>query len=137
MKILIVEDNTANRLLVTHYVERLGAEACGAADGASAVAMFREHKPDIVLLDVILPETTPGGALFIAERVRHAVREQAILHEDSPLARVTLSLGVASIVPDAEQSPNELIALADQALYGAKHAGRDRVGRAEAPTVAA
>lgn len=79
---------------------------------------------------VILPETPIGGAIFVAEKVRNALHESSIPHPDSPLERVTLSIGVASLTPDEHIEPASLIAAADRALYQAKHEGRDRVCRA-------
>jgi two-component system, cell cycle response regulator len=40
---------------------------------------------------------------------------------------VTLSLGIASLIPDRDTSPEDLINLADSALYRAKEQGRDRI----------
>ncbi len=80
---------------------------------------------------VILPETSGGGALMVAEKIRHAIHQLNISHATTPLGRVTLSIGVAVGVPDADQSHEQLLEAADRALYCAKHEGRDRVCRAE------
>ena len=55
---------------------------------------------------------------------------QAIAHADSPLGVVTVSMGVALLVPEDDNSPEILIKLADQALYQAKSRGRNRVEEA-------
>ncbi|MFB2894982.1 diguanylate cyclase domain-containing protein [Aerosakkonemataceae cyanobacterium BLCC-F50] len=76
---------------------------------------------------VILPNTSAETAFDIAERIRTKVKGLQIAHCKSPIAQyVTLSLGVSSIVPHRESSPEELIATADRALYRAKEQGRDR-----------
>lgn len=69
---------------------------------------------------VILADTPPAGALHVAGRLRSAVSALADLPR-----RVTVSIGLACCHQD-ETAPN-LIARADEAMYQAKHGGRDRV----------
>jgi diguanylate cyclase (GGDEF)-like protein len=78
---------------------------------------------------LLLPHCTAAEALAQAERCRDAVDAAAIPHADSPLgATVTLSIGVATIPLGAdEDDPNQLVKLADAALYRAKREGRHRV----------
>ena len=76
---------------------------------------------------MVLPHTTEQGASQIAEQVRRAIREAALLHE-SPAGQVlTVSLGYATAVPVRGQSVLSLVEAADRALYRAKRLGRDRV----------
>lgn len=75
----------------------------------------------------ILPDTDIDGAVGIAEQIQAAVKALAIPHSRSNISdRLTISIGVATIVPSADCSPSMLVAAADQALYQAKAAGRDR-----------
>jgi glycine C-acetyltransferase len=55
-KILIVEDNFANRDMLTRRLQRHGFTVCSAADGSTGVAMSHSEKPDVILMDVALGE---------------------------------------------------------------------------------
>lgn len=77
---------------------------------------------------VLLPETLSGHAEQVAEQIRQNVLQLAVPHDTSEAAKVvTISLGVAGLVPQAGQSSEQLLKLADQALYAAKASGRNRV----------
>jgi two-component system chemotaxis family response regulator WspR len=60
----------------------------------------------------------------VAERLVQDVRGLAIPHGDGV---VTISIGVTSMRPDPTTSPDRVVEIADQALFRAKIAGRDRV----------
>jgi len=53
-KILLVEDNEANRDMLTRRLQRHGFSVCVAVDGPSGVAMAAEQNPDVILMDVAL-----------------------------------------------------------------------------------
>jgi diguanylate cyclase (GGDEF)-like protein len=75
---------------------------------------------------VILPYTPSQGAITVAEAMRVAVKELKLPHANSTVnSVVTISVGVATTIPDSIDSPNILIEEADQALYQAKEQGRD------------
>lgn len=76
---------------------------------------------------LILPDTDEAGAFALAEHLRLAVRALAIEHADSEKGVVTISLGVATYSDnEPERSGEALVGRADEALYIAKGAGRDR-----------
>jgi diguanylate cyclase (GGDEF)-like protein len=75
---------------------------------------------------VVMPETTAEGAHAIAEQLRQAVAHMS-LKTPKGQARMTISLGVASMVPTPVTAPDELVRLADHALYRAKKDGRNTV----------
>jgi len=80
---------------------------------------------------IMLPETELEGATEFAERIRKKLAKEKL-----PAGRITLSLGVSAF-PMHGDSPDQLIAEADAALYLAKRAGGDRVTAAGRPKVSA
>ena len=54
-KALIVEDDANIRELLRLYLEKDGFEVSGAADGAAGLREFKRARPDIILLDIMLP----------------------------------------------------------------------------------
>lgn len=77
---------------------------------------------------VILPNTDVERAKQLAENLRQAVADLCISHEKSAVADIcTMSLGVASCVPQKGSTAEALLQQADEALYRSKEAGRNRV----------
>jgi len=77
---------------------------------------------------IVLFDTTRDHAVRIGEEIMAAVRALAIQHAGSGVAPVlTVSMGIACVVPVARRSSDGLVQLADQALYAAKDAGRNQV----------
>jgi diguanylate cyclase (GGDEF)-like protein len=79
---------------------------------------------------LLMPETDLKGALVVAERYRKRVEDFVLLERDQEL-RVTISLGVADYPRRGLQTVDDLIRLADNALFLAKKNGRNRVEVAE------
>ena len=75
---------------------------------------------------ILLPETDLAGARPIAERLRAEIAALAV-EVDATTIRTTVSVGVASYPDHATGDLKGLLLRADQALYQAKRAGRDRV----------
>lgn len=74
---------------------------------------------------LILPETKMAGAIQIAERIRLEMESHNFLHEGKEF-KVTISCGVAEFDKERLSTPTQLVNCADNALYTAKHQGRNR-----------
>jgi diguanylate cyclase (GGDEF)-like protein len=118
------------------YNDTYGHLAGDAALSAVAAALSRTLRDEGDLaaryggeeFAVLLPSCDLGGALELAQRMLRAVRDLGIEHRASGVApQVTISIGVASLVPDLSASPEILLMRADDALYRAKAEGRDRI----------
>ena len=80
----------------------------------------------------VMPDTDAEGALQVAEKLRSAVEDLRIEHEGSDASSfVTISAGVAGVIPEHDTPPSALVFRADQALYRAKRAGRNRCEAAD------
>jgi diguanylate cyclase (GGDEF)-like protein len=76
---------------------------------------------------ILLPSTDMNGALIIAERIRENIEQTPIPVQNGLFVGVTVSIGVAMLVPTQETNQNDLISQADRALYDAKEKGRNKV----------
>ncbi|QDF97412.1 diguanylate cyclase response regulator [Azoarcus sp. DD4] len=55
MKVLVIEDTVTSATLVCHQLTKMGLVALHARDGESGIAMFKQERPDLILLDIIMP----------------------------------------------------------------------------------
>lgn len=114
-----------------HYGHQQGDEALRAlADTVKQVMrdadrVYRYGGEELLL---IMPETGVEEAVVAADRIRQAVEAMQLEHSGSPYQCLTISAGVAASSGGAW---SELVAKADQALYKAKHEGRNRVSKAD------
>ncbi|MBU0675873.1 MAG: diguanylate cyclase [Proteobacteria bacterium] len=77
---------------------------------------------------VILPETGANGAFAVAEALRVAIEAENIAHASSQVCdHVTISVGVATWLPEKGSRQDHLIAITDAALYKSKENGRNMV----------
>jgi len=75
---------------------------------------------------MVLPQTAPGAALIIAERIRKAMEQYVFLKKDGYSLHMTASFGVASY-PESAKSKEDLLRLADEAMYRVKNQTRNGV----------
>lgn len=77
---------------------------------------------------VLLPQADASVALKVAERCQRLIKKQAIIHAQSPHEqRITVSIGVGSVVPGEHLKPSDFIEAVDRQLYAAKRNGRNRI----------
>jgi len=100
---------------------------------AQALEQVAQRPADLVAryggeeFTIVLPDTDLAGAEAIARAIQQALAELGLYHGASPLGQhITLSLGIASLIPTTGQKAQTLIDQADAALYTAKQQGRDR-----------
>jgi diguanylate cyclase (GGDEF)-like protein/PAS domain S-box-containing protein len=100
---------------------------------AEAIAAVPQRPADLVAryggeeIVVMLPNTNLTGTETVADLIVRAVRALRIVHADNPERIVTVSCGAAAFEPENDAHiPVQLIERADQALYTAKRAGRNR-----------
>ncbi|WP_017304619.1 diguanylate cyclase domain-containing protein [Spirulina subsalsa] len=115
-----------------HYGHQAGDICLQQVAGALAVSVNRPG--DLVAryggeeFVAILPNTPLEGAIQVAELMRSQIKTLELPHAESPVSPyVSLSLGIASLIPTSQEQPEVLITAADQALYRAKAQGRDRL----------
>ena len=75
---------------------------------------------------MILPESTPGGALMVAERIKSEVAGHNFINNASNQVQLTVSIGIFSS-HCGEVTEDQMVALADEASYVAKKSGKNRV----------
>ncbi|BAY18459.1 diguanylate cyclase/phosphodiesterase with GAF sensor [Anabaenopsis circularis NIES-21] len=99
---------------------------------AQAISMTVKRPADLVAryggeeFAIILPNTDIEGAIAVATEIQNNIRALQLQQPNSQVNQIiTLSLGVATIIPDSQSSPATLIAAADQGLYQAKAQGRN------------
>jgi two-component system chemotaxis family response regulator WspR len=82
---------------------------------------------------IVLPDTDQDGAALVASACRSHIERLAIVNPQSPNGFISMSIGLATVVPSKAGSAEGLIAMADKALYQAKNDGRNRVVVATTP----
>ena len=116
--ILVIAAFTAAMAAVQSYSERL------MRDCLRRLPSGRYGGEEFV---IILPDTDAAGAKVLAEWLRQQVFALDIEHVKSPYGKVTISLGVASMIPGQDDDAQALVEASDRALYAAKHGGKNCV----------
>ncbi|HEX5126140.1 MAG TPA: diguanylate cyclase [Rhodocyclaceae bacterium] len=72
MKALVIDDTLTSAALVSHQLRSMGIEPILARDGHAGIEMFKEHRPELVLLDVVMPGLS---GYEVAKRIRQLERD--------------------------------------------------------------
>lgn len=108
MKILVVDDEKELRKVVQKYLEKDGFETIGAANGIDAVKLFHDEKPDLVILDLMLPDI-PGEKVCSVIRESHSTPVIMLSAKNSEEDRIKgLGIGADDYVVKPF-SPRELV----------------------------
>ena len=86
MKILLVEDVRVERKILKHWLEELDCEVLEASNGHEAIDLFHDHRPDLVITDIIMPEKDGVQLLIELQREFPGTKTFAIsgAGEDKP-----------------------------------------------------
>ena len=75
----------------------------------------------------MLPRTDEQGALKIANDIMSAIQALKVTEGDTMIDRITISIGIASVTVNADNIRDDLIDMADKAMFKAKLEGRNRI----------
>ena len=110
-KVLIVEDEKPLRDILESRIAKAGFQVIPAKDGREAMALFSLYKPDLILLDVLIPE---HSGLEVLEYVRLVEKSDtpiivmSNLNQDEDI-QVSLDLGVSDYMPKSHIDLRTLI----------------------------
>lgn len=113
--ILLIDDSETQRVVLTDRLQRLGYVVNSAADGRAGLRELYAKRPDIVLLDVLMPELDGWGTL---ERIREISDVPVIMltSQDTEIDRVRGLRGGADDYVGKPFSPAELAARIEAVL---------------------
>jgi CheY-like chemotaxis protein len=98
--VLIVDDEAATRALLRKTVESSGCKVLEAADGDTALQTARSSRPNLVLLDIVLPGSTTSGVLVCKELLEDVGIRVVIVSGNATgmIARSCLQMGATEIL---------------------------------------
>jgi|GEM_PF-1315643 len=76
---------------------------------------------------LLLPGTTEEDGMQIAQKILDGISAIRIEHSESPSGFVTISAGIATLIPDNTNNRSDIVSQADKALYRSKNEGRNRI----------
>ena len=125
--ILIVEDHPSLQKIYSIAVTEAGHTCLTAKDGTEALRQATEHNPDLILLDLLMPDVNGMEFLRKYDTAKHPATKVIVLtNMDTPILRQQLSdLGADLYLVKSEYTPKELMSLIDGALQSTPPATPD------------
>jgi CheY-like chemotaxis protein len=106
MKVLIVDDNEPMRRVIKTFIADLIGEVVECSDGSEALAAYREHRPELVLMDL---KMAGMDGLTATRQIRHFFPNARIVmvsqREDAPLRKAAFSAGAEAYVGKSDLLP--------------------------------
>lgn len=125
LKLLIADDNNSDRLILKTILEKQGHEVTCTANGAEAVASYQENRPDLVLLDALMP--VMDG--FEAARAMKSLAGEYL----TPIIFITSLKDAASLVDCLDAGGDDFISKPyNRIILHAKIQAHARMGRLHA-----
>jgi CheY-like chemotaxis protein len=131
-RILLVEDNELNRDMLSRRLERKGFEVLMAADGREGVATARAHRPDLVLMDMRLPDVD-GWTATRQLRADDATRHIPVIALTAHAMDADRDAALAAGCDDFDTKPVELERLLGKIEVLLSRGGREE-GEASTPS---
>lgn len=123
MKALVIEDTMTSAMLVCQQLSKMGLTPMHVRDGEAGIAAFKEHKPDLVLLDVIMPGI---DGFEVARRIRQMERNG----EWTPIIFLSARTGDADVERGIEVGGDDyLVKPVSEAVLGAKVRAMQRIAQ--------
>ena len=106
MKILIVDDSEPMRTMIRTYISDLSTEVVECCDGSEALEAYREHRPDIVLMDIKM--TRMDGLAATSQIIQYFPETRVVIvsqWDDAPIREAARLAGAETIVSKADLFP--------------------------------
>lgn len=117
-KVLIVEDNKTLNQVYTFILKKEGHQVTGALDGDEGLAAAKKLRPDVILLDILMPKM--DGITFLKKFSRAKSHEAIVIIlsnlDEDPEVREARKLGARDYILKASVSPSELVAIVNKYL---------------------
>lgn len=134
LKVLILEDDSQIRTAYTYALVKAGHTVYEAPDAGVAAALIKQHQPDVIVLDMLLPGTS-GLEMLRNEQVKQQYPQIRIIgfsNIDNPnIIKEAQSLGVTEYLQKVDVTPSKLVEIIEAAPSAQPQSqlGEDKAGQ--------